>query len=224
VLFFSMVLFLGIDSQFCTMEGFFTAIIDEFPQLTRHRKYGREIFVLIICIISYICGLAAVTEGGFYVFQLFDFYAASGWALLWLLFFECIAVSWCVGINRWYDHMKSMIGYYPAAWWKFCWVFATPAVCMGTMIFGLVKYQPVRMAAYNYDFPVWGHIFGWFLSLSSMLCIPVYAIYIWIVTDGTTSEKFHKLFRPDVDLVPPKTELEENNHDHPDGQILYEFN
>ncbi|KAI1724985.1 sodium:neurotransmitter symporter family domain-containing protein [Ditylenchus destructor] len=222
LLFFSMVLFLGIDSQFCTMEGFFTAIIDEFPHLTRHRKYGREIFVLIICAISYICGLSTVTEGGFYVFQLFDFYAASGWALLWLLFFECIAVSWCVGIDRWYDHMKSMIGYYPSAWWKFCWVFATPTVCMGTMIFGLVKYQPVRMAAYNYDFPWWGHVFGWFLSLSSMLCIPLYAIYIWIVTEGTTSEKFQKLFRPNVDLVPKS---DENNHDHMiDGEAMYEFN
>ncbi|KAK6051423.1 Sodium:neurotransmitter symporter family protein [Cooperia oncophora] len=74
-LFFSMVLFLGIDSQFCTMEGFFTAIIDEFPIMLRASKVG------------------------FYVFQLFDFYAASGWALLWLLFFECIAISWSVA-NR----------------------------------------------------------------------------------------------------------------------------
>ncbi|KHJ96639.1 Sodium:neurotransmitter symporter family protein [Oesophagostomum dentatum] len=130
LLFFSMVLFLGIDSQFCTMEGFFTAIIDEFPQLIRRRKYGREIFVGVICLISYIIGLSTVTRGGFYVFQLFDFYAASGWALLWLLFFECIAISWSVGIDRWYEHMKSMIGYYPSRWWKFCWVFATPAVCM----------------------------------------------------------------------------------------------
>lgn len=56
------------------------------------------------------------------------------------------------------------------------------------MIFGLVKYQPVRLAAYNYDFPTWGHVFGWFLSLSSMLCIPAYAIYAWIITDGTTQE------------------------------------
>uniref|UniRef100_A0A914ZDX0 Transporter n=1 Tax=Panagrolaimus superbus TaxID=310955 RepID=A0A914ZDX0_9BILA len=119
ILFFSMILSLGIDSQFCTMEGFFTAIIDEFPEILRRRKYGREIFVLVICLISYLLGLSTVTEGGFYVFQLFDFYAASGWALLWLLFFECIAVSWCVGIDRWYEHMKSMIGYYPAAWWKF---------------------------------------------------------------------------------------------------------
>jgi len=29
---------------------------------------------------------------------------------------------------------------------------------------------------------------GWFLSLSSMLCIPIYAIYAWIVTEGTVSE------------------------------------
>ncbi|GMS95197.1 hypothetical protein PENTCL1PPCAC_17372, partial [Pristionchus entomophagus] len=199
-LFFSMVLFLGIDSQFCTMEGFFTAIIDEFPSLIRARKYGREVFIGIICTISYFIGLSTVTRGGFYVFQLFDFYAASGWALLWLLFFECIAISWSVGINRWYDHMHSMIGYYPSSWWKFCWVFATPAVCMGVMIFGLVKYTPLRIDAYNYDYPFWGHVFGWFLSLSSMLCIPGYAIYIWIVTPGTLSEKYEKLFCPNIEI------------------------
>uniref|UniRef100_A0AC35F7X3 Uncharacterized protein n=1 Tax=Panagrolaimus sp. PS1159 TaxID=55785 RepID=A0AC35F7X3_9BILA len=88
---------------------------------------------------------------------------------------------------------------------------------MGTLVFGLIKYQPVRLDAYDYDFPVWGHVFGWFLSLSSMLCIPVYAIYLWIVTDGTTSEKFEKLFRPEVDLTPDKEEFPE------DGQQMYEF-
>uniref|UniRef100_A0AC35U5B4 Transporter n=1 Tax=Rhabditophanes sp. KR3021 TaxID=114890 RepID=A0AC35U5B4_9BILA len=217
ILFFSMVLFLGIDSQFCTMEGFFTAIIDEFPTYIRARKYGREIFILIICIISYICGLSTVTDGGFYVFQLFDFYAASGWALLWLLFFECIAISWFVGIDRWYEHMKSMIGYYPATWWKFCWVVATPAITMGTMIFGLVKYSPLRIDAYSYDYPIWGHVFGWFLSLSSMLCIPGYAIYIWIVTPGTISEKYEKLFRPKISFSPEEgmrvgEEIDEEMH------------
>ncbi|VDK79434.1 unnamed protein product [Onchocerca ochengi] len=190
ILFFTMVLFLGIDSQ--------ATVIDEFPHLIRARRYGREFFILGVCIISYLCGLSTVTRGGFYVFQLFDFYAASGWALLWLLFFECIAISWSVGINQWYEHIRSMVGYYPSRWWKFCWVYATPIVCMSVMIFGLVKYEPLRIAAYNYDYPLWGHIFGWFLSLSSMLCIPIYGIYLWIITDGTSSDKFEKLFRPKI--------------------------
>lgn len=56
------------------------------------------------------------------------------------------------------------------------------------MVFGLVKYQPLRIDAYDYDYPLWGHIFGWFLSLSSMLCIPGYAIYLWTITEGTTSQ------------------------------------
>ncbi|CAI4223495.1 unnamed protein product [Auanema sp. JU1783] len=216
ILFFSMVLFLGIDSQFCTMEGFFTAIIDEFPSMTRGKKYGREIFIGVVCIVSYFVGLTTVTEGGFYVFQLFDFYAASGWALLWLLFFECIAISWSVGINRWYDHMKSMIGYYPSVWWKFCWVFATPAVCGGVMIFGLIKYQPLRITAYNYDYPLWGHVFGWFLSLSSMLCIPGYFVYAWFTTTGTFSEKVKKLFRPDISI-------KDITNEAIDGEELQEF-
>ncbi|KAK6050232.1 hypothetical protein COOONC_12264 [Cooperia oncophora] len=76
----------------------------------------------------------------------------------------------------------------------------------GVMIFGLVKYQPLRITAYNYDYPLWGHVFGWFLSLSSMLCIPGYAIYAWFTTEGTYSEKFKILFRPDIEIQ--KTNLE----------------
>jgi len=43
------------------MEGFFTALIDEFPNtLGRHR----EVFIGIVCFLSYLVGLSCVTEVG----------------------------------------------------------------------------------------------------------------------------------------------------------------
>lgn len=54
--------------QFVTMEGFFTALIDEFPAvLGKHR----EIFIGIICFLSYLVGLSCVTEVCDYIFILY---------------------------------------------------------------------------------------------------------------------------------------------------------
>ncbi len=36
-------------------------------------------------------------KGGIYIFNIFNTYACANWALLTIMFVECIAVSWCYG-------------------------------------------------------------------------------------------------------------------------------
>ncbi|KAJ8955461.1 hypothetical protein NQ318_003561 [Aromia moschata] len=188
-LFFFMILLIGLDSQFCTMEGFVTAIIDEWPTVLRRRK---ELFIALVCALSYLVGWNV------YVFQILDSYAVSGFCLLFLIFFECISISWAFGVNRFYDGIKDMIGYYPTSWWKFCWTVTTPFICISVFVFNLVQWEPVKYL--DYEFPLWAHLFGWVTALSSMLCIPGYMIYLWYATPGDTKTKIRLLIKIDDDV------------------------
>jgi len=185
-----------LDSQFCTMEGFITAVVDEWPHLLRPHK---ELFIAVICIISYLIGFCFVTQGGIYWFELFNNYAASGFALLYLVFFEVVAISWSYGVNRYFDNLTDMLGFKPWWWWKFTWYIGAPVVCTGVFLFSLIQYQPLAYLGYVY--PWWGQLLGWVLALSSMLCIPGYAIYIYSVTPGTFEERCKQLFRPNIEEI-----------------------
>ncbi|KAJ8395072.1 hypothetical protein AAFF_G00035280 [Aldrovandia affinis] len=193
-LFFFMLLLLGLDSQFVGVEGFVTGILDLFPG-KYYMRFRREIAVAICCLLCFIIDLSMVTQGGMYVFQLFDYYSASGITLLWQAFWECVVVAWVYGADRFMDDIARMIGYRPFPWMKWCWSFITPCVCMGIFIFHLLNYKPLT---YNneYVYPWWGEVIGWCMALSSMLCIPVSVIYRLFRAKGTFQERWDNLTKP----------------------------
>ncbi|XP_076839805.1 sodium- and chloride-dependent creatine transporter 1 isoform X2 [Brachyhypopomus gauderio] len=130
VLFFSMLLVLGLDSQFVGVEGFITGLLDMLPPKSYFSSVRREVVVAICCITCFFIDLSMVTEGGMYVFQLFDYYSASGITLLWQAFWECVVVAWVYGADRFMDDVARMIGYRPLPYMKWCWSYVTPLVCL----------------------------------------------------------------------------------------------
>uniref|UniRef100_A0A8D0NLL7 Transporter n=1 Tax=Sus scrofa TaxID=9823 RepID=A0A8D0NLL7_PIG len=194
ILFFIMLLLLGLDSQFVEVEGQITSLVDLYPSFLR-KGFRREIFIAFICCISYLLGLTMVTEGGMYVFQLFDYYAASGVCLLWVAFFECFAIAWIYGSDNFYDGIEDMIGYRPGPWMKYCWAVVTPVLCLGCFIFSLVKYVPLT---YNkvYVYPDWAIGLGWSLALSSILCVPLVMVIRLCQTEGPFLVRLKYLLAP----------------------------
>uniref|UniRef100_A0A8C6HPP1 Transporter n=1 Tax=Mus spicilegus TaxID=10103 RepID=A0A8C6HPP1_MUSSI len=177
-LFFIMLLFLGLDSQFVCMECLVTASMDMFPQhsFCQHgccsSVAGRLGCTLPLCGVCYSFyhswawgtsgslpqGQEAFTSGS----HLFSHSAGSG-------------------ADRFYDNVEDMIGYRPWPLVKISWLFLTPGLCLATFFFSLSKYTPLK---YNnvYMYPSWGYSIGWLLAFSSMACVPLFIIITFLKT------------------------------------------
>ncbi|CAH1778228.1 unnamed protein product [Owenia fusiformis] len=194
ILFFIMVILLGLDSQFVGVEGFVTAVTDIFPWLKK--GYHREMFIAVVCAFSFFVGLSMVTNGGMYVFQIFDYYSGSRIILLVALF-EVIAVAYIYGGNRFYDNIEMMYGFKINPYMKICWYFVTPIFTIGMFVMNAVSYSELT---YNrtYEYPQWAINFGWTLACTSVVMIPIISILKIAQTKGTIKERLQYLIKPQL--------------------------
>ncbi|XP_077863914.1 sodium- and chloride-dependent glycine transporter 1-like [Saccoglossus kowalevskii] len=173
-LFFFMLFTLGLDSQFVMMETLITAIMDEMSFMSGKLRKNKVWVTLATCIIFFIVGLPMVTKGGMYILQLMDWYAAS-FSLMTVGFLECVIISYVYGINRFCDDCEVMIGFRPNIYWRSCWMVGAPFILGFILIFSFVSYTPCSYGDYVY--PAWAEALGWVMVMSSLVAIPVYAIY-----------------------------------------------
>ncbi|XP_071954065.1 sodium- and chloride-dependent glycine transporter 1-like isoform X2 [Antedon mediterranea] len=201
VLFFMMLLTLGLGSEIVIVQTVMTAIIDEFPKYLKKRK----IYVIgVIAIIGYIIGLLLVTRGGNYWVILMDKYAAD-FALLIYGLCECIGLGWLYGVKRFINDIRSMIGDklvdFPLfMWWPINWTALTPAVLSFVLLFNWISWSPPT--AGDYEFPPWAHVIGWLMIISTLFWIPLFMIIEFRKSkddDVTLLERFNvmKTSRPE---------------------------
>ncbi|XP_077487658.1 sodium- and chloride-dependent GABA transporter 1-like isoform X1 [Amblyomma americanum] len=200
VLFFLMLLVVGIDSQFCTAEALIAGLIDVWPVLLRNRP----VVTLIFCIIQFLLGLTMVTQGGIYLFQLVDTYAVSGMTLLFIVFFQDVAVSWFYGLNKFSSNVKEMIGHAPSWFFRAGWMVFVPFFCITIFASSIIQYKP-PVYAKTYFYPWWGEMIGWFLALVSMLMIPIYAVYYVVTAQGPLLKRLQTGVTP---TIKPRSSLE----------------
>ncbi|GFS23256.1 sodium- and chloride-dependent glycine transporter 1-like [Elysia marginata] len=167
VLFFFMLLLLGLDSQFGMFETVVAGLIEAFPQQLRKR---RMYLTFSLALFSYLVSLPIATEGGIYVFTLLDWFVSAFCVVITSLI-ECAVIGWIYGIDRFSDDIQMMMGQRPGILMRLCWTVITPCIMLSVFIFLLVKYS---LPVYDgYVFPLWANVIGFIISFIPMVPIPV---------------------------------------------------
>ncbi|XP_062264122.1 sodium- and chloride-dependent GABA transporter 2-like isoform X1 [Platichthys flesus] len=203
--FFIMLIMMGLDTTFTGLETITSSVIDMFPG-TMRRPWRREIFLLLLCYVCFILQILLTTQGGVYLFQLIDYYGASGACITCVSLIQCVAVGWVFGAERLCDAVEEMTGQRPLLLFKLCWRYFTPLICMVGFICSFVDYQPLTFG--NYVYPDWAYHLGWALALSSIIVIPIWAIGKICLTKGSLRHRLLVLCHPDSEHVGPKTNKE----------------
>ncbi|KAF5304442.1 hypothetical protein FQR65_LT07972 [Abscondita terminalis] len=181
VLFFLMLFTLGIDSQFGTLEGVATSIVDMklFPNLRK------EILTGALCLSCCLISMGFAHGAGSYVFVLFDNFSGN-FPLLIIALCECVAVSYFYGLKRFADDIEMMTGTRPGLYWLLCWKYLSPLAMISILVASMVEivvegsgydaWVPSKGVTERLGWPPWAIVLSVALVLVSVLWIPATAI------------------------------------------------
>ncbi|TSM20225.1 Sodium- and chloride-dependent glycine transporter 1 [Bagarius yarrelli] len=181
LLFFFMLILLGLGTQFCLLETLVTAVVDEIG--TDWIIRNKTIITLGVAVLGFLLGVPLTTQAGIYWLLLMDNYAAS-FSLVIISCIMCICIMYVYGHRKYFKDVEMMLGFPPPVFFRVCWRFISPLIITFILIFTVIQYKPIT---YNdYVYPDWSLVIGFCMALSSVICIPVYAIFKIAVSDGTT--------------------------------------
>ena len=83
VMFFFMLLTLGLDTQFAMFEAVVTGLVDEYPRVLKKRK---ELFIAFLCFLCFLLGIPMVMQVRYFNLYLMLSTCSSGLIVLILLF------------------------------------------------------------------------------------------------------------------------------------------
>lgn len=110
-----------------------------------------------------------------------------GLAILFVVFIEAAGVFWFYGVDNFSTDVESMLGQRPGLFWRICWMYISPVFLLVIFIFSLIGYEDM-LGEDKKPYPPWSNVLGWILTLSSIVCIPIYIIYKLLITPGTIKQ------------------------------------
>ncbi|XP_061597000.1 sodium-dependent neutral amino acid transporter B(0)AT1-like [Cololabis saira] len=185
VLFFVMLLCLGLSTLFGNIEGVVVPLKDlnVFP-----KKWPHEALTGLTCVVAFIICLLFAQQSGLYWVTLFDNFAGSV-PLLTIGLFEMIAVVYVYGIDRFNKDIEFMVGHKPSIFWQATWRFISPLIVLVILVFYLVTQAQETLTDLVWDpnsenfpalasipYPSWINAMIFLLAGVPSLAVPMFAL------------------------------------------------
>ncbi|XP_052830102.1 sodium-dependent neutral amino acid transporter B(0)AT1 [Octopus bimaculoides] len=182
IIFFLMLLALGLGTEFATIEGVATSLRDVAPFEWMKKRW---LLSGVLCLFSFVVGIVFTLNSGAYWVELFDFFSGT-FALMIVALLEILAVSYKYGINNFCNDVYGMIGKRPNIIWRVLWKFIAPALILILLVSTIIMkfIDPVTYKAYNkneaalYDmqYPLFASLIAGFLVLLPIVWLPGIAL------------------------------------------------
>ncbi|XP_052860323.1 sodium-dependent nutrient amino acid transporter 1-like [Anopheles cruzii] len=161
LLFFFMLLVLGVGSCTGLINSVITALHDSTPRLRTWKT------VVVISVLGFALGLLFVTPSSAKMLDYFDYYAVQ-FVTLTSGIFELIAFCWLYGFRNVARDIQFMLKRRTGMMWQACWRFVTPLMLVVVLVIGLVQSQRPQGIGDVY------HVFGWLIYVAALVPIPLW--------------------------------------------------
>ncbi|CAL8402183.1 unnamed protein product [Arctogadus glacialis] len=189
VMFFFMLINLGLGSMIGTMTGITTPVLDAY-------KVKKEYLTVGCCIVAFFLGLLFVQRSGNYFVTMFDDYSA-GLPLTVVVILENVSVAWIYGTKRFMQDLEDMLGFRPYSFYFYMWKYVSP-LCLILLITSTVIEMAISPPGYNAwiqelakerfeSYPPWALGMCYALIFAALLPLPVVFIarHFNLMSDGS---------------------------------------
>lgn len=142
ILFFVMLVTLGVDSAFSLTEAVSTPIFDEKPHLNRSLVIGA------LCVILFIIGLFFTTGSGLYWLDIIDHYINT-FMLLIIGILEAVVIGWIFGAERLREYLNGLSTWNMGSWYDICLKVIVPVILI--VLLGLNVISEITEPYGGYD-------------------------------------------------------------------------
>lgn len=165
VLFFIMLITLGIDSAFSLVEAVSTVLHDNYPDIRR------EDVSMYVCVCGFIAGIIFTTFAGLYYLDITDHFITN-YGLVSVGLLEVIAVGWIYKAENLRKYINDVSDIKIGKWWNVLIKYVIPVILTLLLVTGI--YRDIKTPYEGY--PQWAlFTFGWLMLAAVFITSYIFA-------------------------------------------------